>query len=151
MRQIYPVLFFLLFCSKAFAFDILNISTITDRNGLSQNTIRCMMQDSRGFMWMGTINGLNRYNGKEFVVVHPELPGSSLLPDSRIRYMVEDKNGFIWIRTFSNTLFCYDPGTEKMIDYDPQNKAKIFTQIEVFSNGDVWMWGNRGCLSLIHI
>ena len=58
MRQIYPVLFFLLFCSKAFAFDILNISTITDRNGLSQNTIRCMMQDSRGFMWMGTINGL---------------------------------------------------------------------------------------------
>ena len=98
MRQIYPVLFFLLFCSKAFAFDILNISTITDRNGLSQNTIRCMMQDSRGFMWMGTINGLNRYNGKEFVVVHPELPGSSLLPDSRIRYMVEDKNGFIWIR-----------------------------------------------------
>ena len=118
MRQIYPVLFFLLFCSKAFAFDILNISTITDRNGLSQNTIRCMMQDSRGFMWMGTINGLNRYNGKEFVVVHPELPGSSLLPDSRIRYMVEDKNGFIWIRTFSNTLFCYDPGTEKMIDYE---------------------------------
>ena len=151
MRQIYPVLFFLLFCSKAFAFDILNISTITDRNGLSQNTIRCMMQDSRGFMWMGTINGLNRYNGKEFVVVHPELPGSSLLPDSRIRYMVEDKNGFIWIRTFSNTLFCYDPGTEKMIDYDPQNKAKIFTQIEVFSNGDVWMWGNRGCCRVRYV
>lgn len=151
MRQVYLVLFFLLFCSKAFAFDVLNITTITDRNGLSQNTIRCMMQDSRGFMWMGTINGLNRYNGKEFVVVHPELPGSSLLPDSRIRYMVEDKNGFIWIRTFSNTLFCYDPGTEKMIDYDPQNKTKIFTQIEVLSNGDVWMWGNKGCCRIRYV
>lgn len=145
MRQVYLIFMILLFCGKTSAFDILNISTITDRNGLSQNTIRCMMQDSRGFMWMGTINGLNRYNGKEFVVVQPELPGSLLLPDSRIRYIVEDKNGFIWIRTFSNTLFCYDPRTEKMIDYDPDNKLKIFTQIEVLSNGDVWMWGNKGC------
>ena len=96
MRQVYLVLFFLLFCSKAFAFDVLNITTITDRNGLSQNTIRCMMQDSRGFMWMGTINGLNRYNGKEFVVVHPELPGSSLLPDSRTRTVL---SGYVLSRT----------------------------------------------------
>lgn len=151
MRQVYLVLIFLLFSSKAFTFDILNISTITDRNGLSQNTIRCMMQDSRGFMWMGTINGLNRYNGKEFEVVQPELPGSLLLPDSRIRYIMEDKNGFIWIRTFSNTLFCYDPKLERMIDYDPDNKLKLFTQIEVLSNGDVWMWGNKGCCRVRYV
>ena len=71
MWRIHVILITLLFSSKAAAFDVLNISTITDHNGLSQNTIRCMMQDSRGFMWMGTINGLNRYNGKEFMVVQP--------------------------------------------------------------------------------
>ncbi|MFV0325842.1 MAG: two-component regulator propeller domain-containing protein [Bacteroides xylanisolvens] len=151
MRQVYLILIILLFNSKTFAFDILNINTITDRNGLSQNTIRCMMQDSYGFMWMGTINGLNRYNGKEFMVVQPELAGSLSLPDSRIRHIVEDKNGFIWIRTFSNTLFCYDPRLEKIVDYDPQNKLKMFTQIEVLSNGDVWLWGDKGCCRVRYI
>lgn len=151
MRQVYLILALLLFIIKASAFDILNISTITDRNGLSQNTIRCMMQDSYGFMWMGTINGLNRYNGKEFTVVHPELPGSLLLPDSRIRSITEDKNGYIWIRTFSNTLFCYDPKLESMIDYDPQNKLKIFTQIAVLPSGDVWMWGDKGCCRVRYV
>lgn len=70
------ILILLLFCSRVAAFDVLNISTITDRNGLSQNTIRCMMQDSHGFMWMGTINGLNRYNGKDFVVIQPGIATS---------------------------------------------------------------------------
>ena len=65
------ILILLLFCSRVAAFDVLNISTITDRNGLSQNTIRCMMQDSHGFMWMVTINVLNRYNEKDFVVIQP--------------------------------------------------------------------------------
>ena len=123
------ILILLLFCSRVAAFDVLNISTITDRNGLSQNTIRCMMQDSHGFMWMGTINGLNRYNGKDFVVIQPGIATSQSSPDSRIRSITEDKHGYIWIRTFSNTLFCYDMKLEKIVDYDPQNTTKIFSQI----------------------
>lgn len=144
-------LILLFFCSKITAFDVLNISTITDRNGLSQNTIRCMMQDSRGFMWMGTINGLNRYNGKEFMVIQPKITTAQLLADSRIRSIVEDKDGYIWIRTFSNILFCYDTKLEKMIDYDPQNTSKIFSQMMVESNGDVWLWGDKGCCRISHV
>lgn len=145
------ILILLLFCSRVAAFDVLNISTITDRNGLSQNTIRCMMQDSHGFMWMGTINGLNRYNGKDFVVIQPGIATSQSSPDSRIRSITEDKHGYIWIRTFSNTLFCYDMKLEKIVDYDPQNTTKIFSQIMVTSNGDVWMWGDKGCCRVSHI
>lgn len=151
MWRIRIILITLLYCSKVAAFDVLNISTITDHNGLSQNTIRCMMQDSRGFMWMGTINGLNRYNGKEFMVIHPKLGTSQSLPDSRIRSVTEDKNGYIWIRTFSNTLFCYDSKLETVVDYAPENKLKIFTQLLVASNGDVWIWGDKGCCRVRHI
>ena len=76
------ILILLLFCSRVAAFDVLNISTITDRNGLSQNTIRCMMQDSHGFMWMGTINGWNRYNRLVCVVIRPRLANSQASRDS---------------------------------------------------------------------
>ena len=128
------------------AFDILDIKTISDRDGLSQNTVRCMMQDSKGFMWLGTINGLNRYNGREFMVMQPETGSSLSLPDSRIRNIVEDRHGYIWIRTTSNTVCCYDPRLETFIDYDPANESKNFSNILVASNGDVWLWGNRqGC------
>lgn len=143
MWRIYLILIPLFVSSKSFAFDILNITAITDHNGLSQNTIRCMMQDSRGFMWMGTINGLNCYNGKEFMLVQPQHGSHLSLPDSRIRSISEDKNNRIWIRTFSNTLYCYDLTLEQMVDYAPENKQKIFTQLMITSDGDIWLWGIR--------
>ena len=64
-------------CCKADAIEVLRFERISDRDGLSQNTVRCIMQDSKGFMWLGTINGLNRYNGREFTVMlsHPEFTG----------------------------------------------------------------------------
>lgn len=151
MWSVRIALIFLFCCSQVSAFDILNISTITDHNGLSQNTIRCMMQDSRGFMWMGTINGLNRYDGKEFVVIQPRIANSQLLPDSRIREVIEDKHGYIWIRTFSNILFCYDTKLEKIIDYDPENRTKVFNQMMMTANGDMWMWGDEGCCRVSHV
>lgn len=151
MRKLIFLLVLLLSGSRMSAFDILDIATITDRNGLSQNTTRCMMQDSRNFMWLGTINGLNRFNGKDFTVIHPRLEGGRILSDSRIREIVEDKNGFIWVRTFSNTLFCYDPQQEKMIDYAPQNWDKTFSSVKVASNGDVWLWGKNGCCRVRYV
>ena len=151
MRKLILLLVLLLFESKMTAFDILDIVTITDRNGLSQNTTRCMMQDSRNFIWLGTINGLNRFNGKDFTVIHPRLDGSHALSDSRIREIVEDRNGFIWVRTFSNTLFCYDPQLEAMIDYIPQDSDKIFSNVKVVSNGDVWLWGKNGSCRIRYV
>lgn len=148
MRRFYLILLLCLLSVTASAIDVLQISNITDRNGLSQNTIRCMMQDSKGFMWMGTINGLNRYNGKEFIVVHPQAELSLSISDNRIRSITEDKNGYIWIRTFSSTLLCYDSRLEKFIDYEPENKAKIFSNLMIASNGDVWLWGKQGCCRL---
>ncbi len=145
MLRIHFALFLLFFCMAVSAHDILRISTITDRDGLSQNTVRCMMQDSKGFMWMGTVNGLNRYNGKEFVVIQLKNGSTPSLPDNRIRGIMEDSNGFIWVRAFSNTMFCYDPKSESFIDYDPENESKIFSNIKTMTNGDVWLWGEKGC------
>ena len=84
MYKVLFILIILVSATQGLASNILDITTITDRNGLSQNTVRCMMQDSQGFMWLGTINGLNRYNGRDFTVIHPQLDGFSRSSDSRI-------------------------------------------------------------------
>ena len=130
-----------------YAFNILDIKMITDRDGLSQNTVRCIMQDSKGFMWFGTINGLNRYNGREFAVILPNITSASLsLSDNRIRNIFEDKNGYIWIRSYSNVIYCYDPRLETFIDNFSDNEPREFSKIMVASNGDVWLWDNKlGC------
>lgn len=134
----------------SFSVNISRFETITDRNGLSQNTVRCMMQDSRGFMWMGTVNGLNRYNGEEFVTIQPHVFTGQPFSDNKIRSINEDKNGYIWGRTFSNTVFCYNLRSESFIDYQPQNTNKVFSNIRMTTKGDVWLYGNKGCCRIKH-
>ncbi len=83
---------------------------IDTRYGLSQNTVNEIIQDSRGFMWFGTKDGLNRYDGTHFKIFKsiPNRPCS--LGNNQIRAIVEGKDGSIYIGTNAG-LFVYD--TEK--------------------------------------
>lgn len=144
MQKISLLLFLFTITCQAFAFEIQRTTTYTDHDGLSQNTVRSIMQDSKGFMWMGTINGLNRFNGREFVTVKPQPMTTIPLQDNRIAGIKEDSNGYIWVQTFSDMILCYNTRLEKFIDYAPNNKSKFFTNILMASNGDVWLWGTQG-------
>ncbi len=78
---------------------------LTREDGLSSNLVICIYKDSRGFMWFGTQNGLNRYNAYEFDV-WKHVPGKKLgLPNNKITDISEDNKGNIWIAT-SNGI-CY--------------------------------------------
>jgi signal transduction histidine kinase/ligand-binding sensor domain-containing protein/AraC-like DNA-binding protein/AmiR/NasT family two-component response regulator len=124
---------------------------ISDRDGLSQNTVRCIMQDSKGLIWLGTIDGLNRYNGKKFIVMNSEKSHFTSLPDNRIRHMTEDRHGYIWVRTMTDIVCCYDLRLERFIDYDPANEQKNFSMFRICSDGDVWLWGKTGgCCRVRH-
>ncbi|GHT64432.1 hybrid sensor histidine kinase/response regulator [Bacteroidia bacterium] len=134
------------------ALETLRFEWISDRDGLSQNTVRCITQDSKGFIWLGTINGLNRYNGKEFIVMLPQTGNFASISDNRIRSLMEDRHGYIWIRTTANIFCCYDPQLERFVDYDPENKQKNFSHVVTFSTGDVWLWGTSGgCRRIQHV
>ena len=149
---------FLAFCLCVFfivpaccGFEVLQINTITHRDGLSQNTVRCMMQDSKGFLWFGTINGANRYSGKEFLTIKPGPEVASSVTDNRVRHMLEDRNGFVWIHTFSNTIFCYDPRLESFVDYPIETGSNVFSRIIETADGDIWLSGKQGCNRLSYI
>jgi ligand-binding sensor domain-containing protein/two-component sensor histidine kinase len=70
---------------------------LTTFNGLSSNLIQCIFRDSRGYVWIGTANGLNRYDGKNIKVYHHNPNDSASLPRETIRSIVEDKNGILWM------------------------------------------------------
>jgi len=67
--------------------------------GLSQNTIQCILQDKRGFMWFGTMNGLNRFDGYKFTIFQPDAADAGTISSNDIQAIIEDKNGKLWIGT----------------------------------------------------
>lgn len=74
-------------------------SNLNLKDGLSQISVIKILQDSKGFMWFATRNGLNRYDGSEFLV-YKHTPGDSLsLSDNNIISLVEDHNHNLWIGT----------------------------------------------------
>jgi signal transduction histidine kinase/ligand-binding sensor domain-containing protein len=69
------------------------------KEGLSDPIVLCMMQDSRGFIWVGTRRGLNRYDGHQFKVYLHDVADSSSLSNNYIKRIIEDSKGNIWIAT----------------------------------------------------
>jgi PAS domain S-box-containing protein len=84
------------------------------KNGLSQSTVLTILQDSKGFMWFGTEDGLNRYDGYEFVIYkhNPDNPAS--LSCSKIHAIYEDREGVLWIGT-ENGLNRFDRNRELFV------------------------------------
>lgn len=111
-------LVFVLFCSTVFAYnDHFRITRITTEQKLSNNSISCIFKDSRGFIWIGTSNGLNRYDGYDFVVYKHNPNDSSSISDNFISSIFEDPEGKLWIGTQGTGLNKYDPVTETFTSY----------------------------------
>jgi signal transduction histidine kinase/WD40 repeat protein/streptogramin lyase/GTPase SAR1 family protein len=86
-------------------------------DGLSQSSVTCILQDRRGFMWFGTQDGLNRYDGYEFRIYRHDPRDISTISDNYIRCIYEDRNGFLWIGTNGGGLNRFDPGRERFTIY----------------------------------
>ncbi len=99
---------------------------VTVEKGLSQSTVTCILQDSIGFMWFGTKDGLNKYDGNTFkpFISNPDDPQS--LSNSEIEAIHEDKSGILWVAT-RNGLNRFDPQTEKFTHYknDPNDPNSL--------------------------
>ena len=77
----------------------LHFSHISIDNGLSQNTIFAITQDSKGCMWFATHNGVNKYDGYDFTVYQHNPQDTTTIASDRIRTVMTDDKGRIWIGT----------------------------------------------------
>jgi len=103
-------------------FDHLNI-----RNGLSDGRVDCILQDSFGFLWFGTQDGLNRYDGYNFTVYGHDIYDSTSISSSWIRCIYEDKFHNLWIGTEGGGLNRFNRATERFTHWinDPGNLQSL--------------------------
>lgn len=87
-------------CLPTLATREIRFSHLSLEEGLSQSTVFCMLQDTYGFMWFGTNDGLNRYDGYSFEHFKYDGMDSKTLSDSWISAMMEDSAGNLWVGTF---------------------------------------------------
>ena len=81
-------------------------------NGLSNNTVFCSVQDKNGFLWMGTKDGLNRFDGYNFKVFRNDPDDSTSIGDNFIRSLFIDEENRLYAGT-QNGLYKFDPLMEK--------------------------------------
>ena len=90
-------------------FDLEHISA---RHGLSQGVVNTIMQDHNGFIWFGTKDGLNRYDGEEIRIYSHCHEDTNCISNSHILSLEEDSSGTIWVGTNGGGLNKFDPETE---------------------------------------
>jgi serine/threonine protein kinase/ligand-binding sensor domain-containing protein len=122
------VLLVLLLCGSAKAQTAeIKFEHISLEQGLSQSNVFSIMQDHQGFMWFGTQDGLNKYDGYGFTVFKHKQQDSTSLSDNYINTIYQDSRGIIWVGTAGGGLNRYDPKTGKFTSYhyDPDSPSSI--------------------------
>lgn len=119
---------------------------LTMADGLPNNTIRFILQDSKGFVWLATRNGLSRYDGHNFKTILPNKNGYPGLADRRVTSLEEDKNGFLWVRMQYDKYGCYDLRNDRFVDITGKGDYYVNFHKKKLFNDCVWLWGNDGCL-----
>jgi len=131
----------------------LRFDNLTIDNGLSNNTIRCILQDKKGFIWIATNNGLNKYDGYSFKQYKHVANNLTSLGDNRINTIYEDRQGVIWIGTRQGGLSVYNPKTDGFITYrqskNQQNSINDNFILSIFEDSDnqLWIGTNSGGLN----
>lgn len=146
--SLYLLIIFLIYSVGTSAIIDVRSVQMTTENGIANNTIRYLMQDSKGYIWMGTQDGLSRYDGNSFVTFRPEAGNHRItLADYRIKGITEDKNGFLWIATSQELYSCFDLERDCFVDFTGCGEYdQPYSYRKTMSNGDVWLWHNtNGC------
>ncbi|HYG40456.1 MAG TPA: two-component regulator propeller domain-containing protein [Cytophagales bacterium] len=125
---------------------------ITSEEGLSQSHGMCILQDSEGFMWFGTHDGLNKWDGYKMTVYRNNPKDSTSLSNNDIVSLFEDRDNNLWICTI-NGLNLFDRKKEsfKSFKHDPSNDKSISSSnvrsVYEDKDGDLWVGTNGGGLN----
>ncbi|GAB6007599.1 hybrid sensor histidine kinase/response regulator [Dysgonomonas reticulitermitis] len=124
-------------------------SNLSLADGLSQITVSCIHQDAKGFMWFGTRNGLNRYDGYNFDIFLSDPDDNTSITDNHIISITEDREGNLWIGT-NNGLNKFDMNTNKFKRfYVDSNNPKSLSHNTIYSvyadeEDNIWIGTETG-------
>jgi len=103
----------------------LSFRRLTTADGLSQNTVTCVLKDSQGYMWFGTWDGLNKYDGYNFTAYRSIVDDTTSISSNRIVSMLEDRDHTLWIATVDGGLNQFDRNTNTFVRYQVNRKNPL--------------------------
>ncbi len=137
--------YILLFCAVTASFNYSQnplFKPITVEDGLSSSDANCIIQDKIGFIWIGTDNGLNRFDGSDFKVYRNNQNNPNSISDNSIWSLYEDRSGNIWVGTKGGVLNKYIPAFDKFerinLNENKYNENSI-TSILEDREGFIWI------------
>jgi ligand-binding sensor domain-containing protein len=150
--DIRPLLAIFIFAGLSFNIDglaqqiqkRLNFKHIKANSQLSELTITAIFQDSKGFLWIGTHDGLNRFDGYDVKIYRNIENDSTSLLENEILSIFEDSRGTLWVSTLNSGFHYYNRAAEsfnRILEFSHQENCQIWRIIED-SNNNVWICGS---------
>jgi ligand-binding sensor domain-containing protein/two-component sensor histidine kinase len=121
---------------------------VTVQDGLSHDKVNCILQDRKGFIWIGTNDGLNRYDGHNFIIFRNKPGDTTSISGNTITDLLEDEEGLLWIATDDGGLTRYDyraspPQQFKQYKNMPGDNrsipVNIVNSLIQDNKGDIWL------------
>lgn len=141
---------FAAFLAGADTLGQLKFDHLSTTEGLSQVTANCILQDRRGFIWIGTQNGLCRFDGYVFKVFKHDPEDPESLSDNYVWTLCEDHDGQLWVGTYNGGLNRFDPRRERFRHYsglspdgNPSRQEPVRAICED-RNGTLWIGTDQG-------
>src|SRR5215213_6425815 len=136
--------FFFMFLAGSAQLTSFNFHHLTTEQGLSNSTIRSIAQDKYGFIWIGTLNGLNLFNGYSVKSFYKgKLPNE--LPNLAITALAADAKGELWVGT-RTTLCYYDYNSGNFVRCNKDSIA--ISSIVIADSNHLWMTTNKGVVKV---
>lgn len=132
-KFIYLLLFWLSLSSIAADNYNIRVERVSLEEGISHNMVLSVMQDSRGFMWFGTMFGLIKYDGLRYTVYRHNPSDSTTLTNDDIITMFEDKRGNLWAGAFGGGLNKFNRSKGEFVRYEVD-----FFGLDSLWNGKIW-------------
>ena len=149
MKKIYTVLFGLLLIHTPFSAQEYNFEVLSVEDGISQSSVTCIAQDDKGFVWIGTRDGLNHYDGHD-IKVFRKIPfdSTSLTSNYIISLLAENSSG-LWVGT-SDGLQWYDAQTRTFEKINLHTGKALVVPRTIFQDkfGGVWVGTSNGFFSV---
>ncbi len=132
-----------LMCHQALSQRLYQLDRLTIKDGLSQSTVLSICQDSLGYIWAGTRDGLNRYNGHSFKTYRSNADDSSAIFGNVINHIIPGGNGDVWVAS-DQGLSHYDHSLQRFSNYSLPDGGKEIRVIAYDNTGVLWCgtrWG----------
>ncbi len=123
-------------------------------NGLPQHTVTDILQDSKGFMWFSTWDGLSKFDGYTFTTYRLPTGNAAESQSSRIDHLYEDKYNNIWVLSYDDQVYRFNVQTQQFLDINSieEYQKRTFSAFRIIpmESGKVWLLSEKdGCISII--